>query len=279
MPAMKLHFTKMHGLGNDFVVIDAVRQPVTLSPEQIRHLAHRRLGVGCDQVLLAAPAQSPAADFRYRIFNADGSEAETCGNGARCFARFVHERGLTDKRDLVLETLARPLRTTLLENGQVRVDMGVPRFEPAEVPFLAPAAASSYSLAVGEETVEISVLALGNPHAVLLVEDVEQAPVARLGPAIGAHERFPRGVNVGFLQVVDEHHGRLRVYERGSGETLACGSGACAAAVAGIRRRLLRSPVEIRLPGGPLSIQWSGAGHSVMMTGPATFVFEGTITL
>ena len=279
MPAMKLQFTKMHGLGNDFVVIDAVRRPVTLSPEQIRRLAHRRLGVGCDQVLLVAPAQSPAADFRYRIFNADGSEAETCGNGARCFARFVHERGLTDKRELVLETLAGPLRTTLLEDGQVRVDMGVPRFEPAEIPFLASTTASVYTLPVGEETVEISVLALGNPHAVLLVEDVEQAPVARLGPAIGAHERFPRGVNVGFLQVVDEHHGRLRVYERGSGETLACGSGACAAAVAGMRRGLLRTPVEIRLPGGPLSIQWSGEGHSVMMTGPATFVFEGTITL
>ncbi len=286
---MRLEFTKMHGLGNDFVLIDAVRKPVTLSPGQIRRLAHRHFGVGCDQVLVVEPAVREGTDFRYRIFNADGGEAGACGNGARCFARFVHARGLSDKRTLVLDTLGGLVRTTLLPDGQVEVDMGVPRFEPAEIPFHAPAAATTHILeivvpAAGQadiERVEISALALGNPHAVLIVDDVETAPVARLGPLIEGHERFPQGVNVGFLQVVDPGRGRLRVHERGSGETLACGSGACAAVVAGVRRGLFRrgAPVTIALRGGELRITWPGEGHSVMMTGPATFVFEGNIEL
>ncbi len=293
---MRLEFTKMHGLGNDFVLIDAVRKPVTLSPAQIRRLAHRHFGVGCDQVLVVELPVREGTDFRYRIFNADGSEAGACGNGARCFARFVHARGLSDKRALVLDTLGGLVRTTLLPDDQVEVDMGVPCFEPAEIPFHAPADATTHILEIaapmadqmadrGDQTVaekvEISALALGNPHAVLLVEDVETAPVSRLGPLIERHERFPQGVNVGFLQVVDPGQGRLRVHERGSGETLACGSGACAAVVAGVRRGLFRrgAPVTIALRGGELRITWPGEGHSVMMTGPAAFVFEGTIEL
>ncbi|MFQ5488803.1 MAG: diaminopimelate epimerase [Gammaproteobacteria bacterium] len=276
---MPLQFTKMHGLGNDFVVIDAIRQQVCLSPPQIRFLADRHFGVGCDQVLLIETATRPEADFRYRIFNPDGGEVGACGNGARCFARYVHERGLTMRRDLVLETLGDLIRTTLLDDGRVRVDMGVPHFAPEDIPFHAPAAAPVYPLEVAEETWDISVLALGNPHAVLLVDDVDQAPVMRLGPLIESHERFPARVNVGFLQIMDRGHARLRVFERGAGETLACGSGACAAAVAGLRRGLLDSEVTIELPGGSLTITWSGEGHSVMMTGPATFVFEGTVEL
>ncbi len=276
---MPLQFTKMHGLGNDFVVIDAIRQQVCLSPAQIRFLADRHFGVGCDQVLLIETATRPGADFRYRIFNPDGGEVGACGNGARCFARYVHERGLTDKRELVLETLGGLIRATLLNDGRVRVDMGVPCFAPADIPFRAPAAALLYSLEVAGKTWDISVLALGNPHAVLLVDDVDQAPVAQLGPLIEGHERFPQRVNVGFLQIVDRGHARLRVFERGAGETLACGSGACAAAVAGMRRGLLDREVSIELPGGSLTITWPGEGHSVMMTGPATFVFEGTVEL
>ncbi len=258
---------------------DAIRQQVCLSPAQIRFLADRHFGVGCDQVLLIESASHPEADFRYRIFNPDGGEVEACGNGARCFARYVHDRGLTSQRDLVLETLGGLIRATLLDGGRVRVDMGVPRFAPEDIPFRAPATAPFYPLAVAGETWEISVLALGNPHAVLLVDDVAQAPVMRLGPLIESHERFPARVNVGFLQIVDRGHARLRVFERGAGETLACGSGACAAAVAGMRRGLLDSEVTIELPGGSLTITWPGEGHSVMMTGPATFVFEGTVEL
>lgn len=279
MAPMQLRFTKMHGLGNDFVVIDAIRQAVTLAPDQVRFLADRHFGVGCDQVLVVERPTRPGADFRYRIFNPDGGEVGACGNGARCFARFVHERGLTRKRTLVLETLGGDIHTTLLEDGRVQVDMGMPRFEPAAIPFRAPASAPLYTLEVGGETLELSVLALGNPHAVLLVDDVERAPVKRLGPLLEHHERFPERVNVGFLQVVDRHHGRLRVHERGAGETLACGSGACAAAVAGMRRGLFEAEVTLTLPGGDLTIAWPGEGHSVIMTGPATFVFEGSVEL
>ncbi len=276
---MRLAFTKMEGTGNDFVVIDAFRQPVVLTPDQIRRLADRHYGVGCDQVLLVEPPQAADADFRYRIFNADGGEVEQCGNGARCFARFVHERKLTRKDEIVVDTLGGRIRPRLLADGRVSVQMGVPCFEPATVPFIAPAAALVYDLDVDGETVPASVLALGNPHAVLRVPDVERAPLGTLGPRLERHPRFPRRVNAGFMQVVDAAHIRLRVWERGVGETLGCGSGACAAVVAGRRLGVLGETVEVGLPGGVLSVRWAGEGEPVWLTGPARTVFEGTIEL
>ena len=276
---MKLKFAKMHGLGNDFVVIDGVRQPVALTPEQLRYLADRHFGVGCDQILLVEKPTQPGVDFRYRIFNADGGEVEQCGNGARCFVRFVHEQGLTDKREIRVETLRGTIAPRLEGDGNVTVDMGEPRFLPAEIPFLHDEDVVIYNLDVADETLEISVVSMGNPHAVQVVGDVETAPVGEHGPLIESHERFPQRVNAGFMQVVDRHAIRLRVYERGSGETLACGTGACAAAVAGIRRGLLDSPVRVTTRGGDLTIAWGGPGRPVLMTGPAATVFSGEIEL
>ncbi len=275
--SMNIQFTKMHGLGNDFVVIDDTARALRLTSRQIRFLADRHFGVGCDQVLIVERARDPAHDFRYRIFNADGEEVGACGNGARCFARYVHDRGLTDKRELALETLGGVVRTRIEDDGMITVDMGTPRFEPREIPFVADAPAPAYLLSVEGEDYEISALSLGNPHAVLLVDDVDEAPVARLGPLIERHERFPQRVNVGFLEIGGRAHARLRVHERGAGETLACGSGACAAMVAARRRDLMGARCTLSLRGGDLTIAWPGPGSSVMMTGPATFVFEGTL--
>ncbi len=275
---MQVAFTKMHGLGNDFVVFDAITQPIALSPAQVRRLADRRRGVGCDQVLLVERAHG-AADFRYRIFNADGNEVEQCGNGARCFARFVREHGLSAKDEIAVETLGGVIYPRIEADGQVTVNMGVPRLEPQAVPFEAPARQTVYDLAVGDRLVQVSVLSLGNPHAVQLVADVDQAPVATLGPLIEHHARFPQRVNAGFMQVLDRAHVRLRVYERGVGETLACGTGACAAVVAGRLRGLLDARVAVQLPGGVLHVAWAGEGEPVWMTGPATTVFEGRIDL
>ncbi|HJV28456.1 MAG TPA: diaminopimelate epimerase [Aromatoleum sp.] len=276
---MRLRFAKMHGLGNDFVVIDAVRQSVELTPERVRFLADRHFGVGCDQLLVVEPATQLGVDFRYRIFNADGGEVEQCGNGARCFVRFVHEQGLTDKREIRVETKSGVIAPKLEESGLVTVDMGVPVFEPARVPFVSDSDAVVQPLDVAGETVAITAVSMGNPHAVQVVADVDSAPVASQGPLIEHHARFPARVNAGFMQVVDEHNIRLRVYERGAGETLACGTGACAAVVAGISRELLASPVRVHTRGGELEIAWGGPGQPVRMTGPAVTVFAGEIEL
>lgn len=277
---MAITFSKMHGLGNDFVVIDGITQSLSLTPGQIRLITDRHFGVGCDQLLVVESAQDPAADFYYRIYNTDGSEAETCGNGARCFAHFVREKGLTEKSALVLETRAGLLRTRIEDGGLVSVEMGRPRFDPGVIPFIADGPEPVYRLDLDDETVEISVVSIGNPHAVMLVDDVLAAPVARLGPKIERHARFPQRANAGFLEIVDRNSVRLRVFERGSGETLACGSGACAAVAAGRRRDLLDERVLVELPGGRLLVQWSGdEAESILMTGPAAHVFEGTMTL
>jgi diaminopimelate epimerase len=276
---VKLKFSKMHGLGNDFVVLDGIRQSLALTPEQLRYLADRHFGVGCDQILLVETAEQPGVDFRYRIFNADGGEVEQCGNGARCFVRFVHDAGLTAKREIRVETQSGIITPRLEDDDNVTVNMGIPRFLPAEIPFLGAGEAVIHALAVADETLEISVVSMGNPHAVQVVDDVDRAPVSVLGPLIESHARFPQRVNAGFMQVVGRQAIRLRVYERGSGETLACGTGACAAAVAGIRRGLLDSPVCVTTRGGDLTIAWSGLGQPVMMTGPAVTVFTGEIEL
>lgn len=276
---MKLRFSKMHGLGNDFVVIDAITQEVQLAPDRIRALADRHRGIGCDQVLLVETTQRPEAAFRYRIFNADGGEVEQCGNGARCFARFVQEQGLTRRNPIRVETAAGLIELKLETDGQVSVAMGVPRLEPAAIPFEAPGRASCYSLTVGAQEIEIGAVSLGNPHAVLRVDDVERVPVATLGPLLESHPRFPRRVNVGFMEVISRDHIRLRVFERGVGETLACGSGACAAMVVGRLQGLLAATVQVDLPGGSLRIQWPDETASVVMTGPVTRVFEGWIEL
>ncbi|MGC8854058.1 MAG: diaminopimelate epimerase [Halothiobacillaceae bacterium] len=276
---MQLRFVKMHGLGNDFVVLDGVRQPISLTTEQVRFLADRHFGIGCDQLLLVEAAPTPDTLFRYRIFNADGGEVEQCGNGARCFARFVRDEGLTDATTIPVMTAAGRIVLHVEDNGEVTVDMGVPRLEPAEIPFEAPSRAMSYPLAVHGEMHIISAVSMGNPHAVLRVEDADTAPVETLGPAIESHPRFPRRVNVGFMQVIAPDHIRLRVYERGAGETLACGTGACAAVVAGRLHGWLVDTVKVDLPGGRLTIHWQGEGRHVTMTGPATRVFEGRIEL
>ncbi|KAF0191949.1 MAG: diaminopimelate epimerase [Gammaproteobacteria bacterium] len=276
---MRLKFTKMHGLGNDFVVLDGVSQPVSLTPEQIRFVADRHFGIGCDQVLMVEKARSPDADFRYRIFNADGSEAEQCGNGARCYARFVAEHGLTDKRMVALETPGGLIYTRIEDDGLVTVNMGFPRFEPAQVPFLADETAPRYTLSVDGQLVTVSVVSIGNPHAVLQVDNVDTAPVDTLGPRIEHHERFPKRVNVGFMQIIDPRRIRLRVFERGVGETLACGSGACAAVVVGHHNALLDETVTVELRGGSLQVSWQGNNDPIWMTGPATSVYEGTIEL
>lgn len=276
---MRIKFTKMHGLGNDFVVLDAVSQPIDLTPEQARFLADRHFGVGCDQILVVEKSSRTDADFRYRIFNADGGEVEQCGNGARCFVRFVHEKGLTAKRAIRVETRGGLIEPRLEDDGLVTVDMGVPRFEPSHVPFVTESDALVQPLHVGDETVEITALSMGNPHAVQVVANVDAAPVAELGPLIENHPRFPQRVNAGFMQVVDRHAIRLRVYERGAGETLACGTGACAAVVCGIARGLLDSPVRVSTRGGELAIAWGGPGRPVRMTGPAVTVFDSEIEI
>jgi diaminopimelate epimerase len=276
---MHLAFTKMHGLGNDFVVVDAIHQSFDPTPDQCRHLADRRLGIGCDQILLVQRPEAAGADFHYRIFNRDGSEVEQCGNGARCFARFVLDRGLTAKREIAVDTRAGRIRLFLEADGQVRVNMGTPRFDPAQIPFLAEQERERYTLNMEGEPLSIGAVSMGNPHAVLWVEEVDRAPVARLGPRIEHHPRFPNRVNAGFAQLVDRGHLRLRVHERGSGETLACGTGACAAAVVGQRQGLTGKQVRVSLPGGDLVIQWDGDGEPVWMTGPAVRVFDGEIEL
>lgn len=276
---MKIRFSKMQGVGNDFVVIDAIRQNISLTPEQIRLLADRHFGVGCDQLLLVEKPNIPDADFRYRIFNADGGEVEQCGNGARCFVRFVHEQGLTDKKEIRVETARGIIFPRLEDNGLVTVDMGAPRFIPDEIPFIADGRASIYTLDVAGTAVDTGAVSMGNPHAVQIVDNVDTAPVEQQGPLIERHARFPQRVNAGFMQLVDEHHIRLRVFERGSGETLACGTGACAAAVTGIQWGKLTTPVTVSMRGGDLTIRWEGEGQPVMMTGPAVTVFEGEITI
>ena len=276
---MNLKFTKMHGAGNDFVVLDGVRQKIELSPEQLRLLADRHFGVGCDQILLVEKARRADADFRYRIFNADGGEVEQCGNGARCFVRFVYGQKLTHKREIVVEAKGGLISPRLEDDGRVTVDMGTPIFDAALIPFNGDSGAVSVPLEVAGETLEASVLSMGNPHAVQVVEDVERAPVEKLGPLIEHHPRFPKRVNAGFMQIMDRRHIRLRVYERGAGETLSCGTGACAAVVAGIRRGLLDSPVSVATRGGLLTIAWGGKGAPVLLTGPAITVFEGEINL
>ncbi len=276
---MNIHFTKMQGLGNDFVVINATARPIELSPAQIRHLADRRMGVGCDQVLLVEASPMPDVDFNYRIFNADGSEVEQCGNGARCFAQFVHEEGLTDQSELVVQTQSGIIRLYRENDGQVRVNMGTPQFNPEDIPFSAEQAHPYYNLQVAGDTITIGTVSMGNPHAVQRVVSVEKAPVTSLGALIESHPRFPQRVNVGFMQIIDRKHILLRVYERGSGETLACGTGACAAVVVGRRWGDLDADVEVELPGGHLSIRWDKPDDPVWMTGPAVRVFEGHINL
>jgi len=271
----RLRFTKMHGLGNDFVVLDAIRQNVDLTPGQLRRLADRRLGVGCDQVLVVERATRPDADFRYRIYNADGGEVEQCGNGARCFVQFVRDHGYTEAERIRVETAGGMIVPELAAGGEVTVDMGIPRFAPSEIPFVAGSDAAVQSLVVGGEAVEITVVSMGNPHAVQVVADIGRAPVATQGPELEHHPRFPQRVNAGYMQVVDRATIRLRVWERGAGETPACGTGACAAVVAGIRRGLLDASVRVETRGGWLTIMWPGPGASVAMTGPATTVFEG----
>ena len=280
---MKIRFTKMHGLGNDFVVLDAIKQNFVPTPAQVRFLADRHFGVGCDQLLVVERADAPGVDFRYRIFNADGGEVEQCGNGARCFVRFVHEQGLTTAPEIRVETQSGLITLRLEADGQVTVDMGAPRFLPTEIPFDSQTDAVVQPLDVGGQTVEISVVSMGNPHAVQVVADVDAAPVAQLGPLIESHPRFPRRVNAGFMQIMDRHAIRLRVHERGAGETLACGTGACAAVVVGIRRGQLDSPVRVSTRGGDLSIAWNGTTgeivQPVLMTGPAITVFTADIEL
>jgi diaminopimelate epimerase len=283
---MKIKFTKMHGAGNDFVVIDAISQAISFTPAQWKKIADRRFGVGADQMLVVEATRLADVDFRYRIYNADGGEVEQCGNGARAFARFVSEKGLSDKQVIRVETLAGIIEPALQADGGVTVDMGAPILQPSQVPFDNAALAGKtnggdtlWPLEINGKTVLFSVLSMGNPHAVQIVENTEQAPVAADGPVIERHPRFPKRVNAGFMQIVDRHHIKLRVFERGAGETLACGTGACAAVVAGIRQGLLDSPVAVQTHGGVLSIAWAGNGQTVKMTGPAVTVFEGEIEI
>ncbi|MDD4912901.1 MAG: diaminopimelate epimerase [Sideroxydans sp.] len=276
---MSLKFTKMHGAGNDFVVIDGVRQVVSLSPENIRFIADRNFGIGCDQLLLVEKSQRPDTDFRYRIFNADGGEVEQCGNGARCFVRFVHDHKLTSKREIIVETKSGIISPRLEEDGRVTVNMGAPVLDPMQIPFVSDSDAAIQALDVADETILISAVSMGNPHAVQVVENIETAAVATQGPLIENHPRFPNRVNAGFMQIIDRSHIKLRVFERGAGETLSCGTGACAAVVAGIRRGLLDATVSVATHGGTLSITWNGLGTPVLMTGPAIAVFDGEINL
>lgn len=276
---MKLNFTKMQGAGNDFVVIDSFTTPIRLTTSQIKHIAHRYFGVGCDQLLMVEKTNTPNVDFRYRIFNADGREVEQCGNGARCFARFVVEKNLTKKRDITVETASGIIVLKLQETNEVTVNMGPPNFNPSALPFAVDKQQSQYHLTLDTCSVNIAAVSMGNPHAVVLVSNIDTANVSELGPKIEAHPLFPQHVNAGFMQVINPHEIKLRVFERGSGETLACGTGACAAVVSGIQLNLLQSPVLVNTRGGQLKIEWMGETSSVMMTGPAEIVFEGTIII
>jgi diaminopimelate epimerase len=284
---MLLKFTKMHGAGNDFVVLDGTQSPVALTPTQVRRLSDRRFGVGADQILVVERSSTPGVDFRYRIYNASGDEVEHCGNGARCFVRYVHDHGLSDKTTVTVETVNNRLELRLLADGRVTVDMNRPVFDHAALPFdasgLQPRRAGGFELwplALADgASVEVAVLSMGNPHAVMRVDDVDAAPVGLIGPQVEQHPRFARQVNAGFLQVLGRGHVRLRVHERGAGETLACGTGACAAVVAGIRLGWLDNAVEVETRGGALRIEWNGGDASVLMTGPAETVFEGEISL
>ncbi|HWD30851.1 diaminopimelate epimerase [Pseudomonas caricapapayae] len=276
---MLLRFTKMHGLGNDFMVLDLVSQHAHILPKHAKQWGDRHTGIGFDQLLIVEAPSSPEVDFRYRIFNADGSEVEQCGNGARCFARFVLDKRLTTKKRIRVETKGGIIELDVRNDGQICVDMGPPRLVPADIPFDAPAQALSYPLEVAGQQVELAAVSMGNPHAVLRVNDINSAPVHELGPQIEHHPRFPQRVNVGFIQVIDRHRAQLRVWERGAGETQACGTGACAAAVAAISQGWMDSPLLIDLPGGRLSIEWGGPGKPVLMTGPAVRVFEGQVRL
>jgi len=283
---MKIKFTKMQGAGNDFVVIDAISQTLAFKPAQWRQLADRRFGIGADQILVVEKSDSADVDFRYRIFNADGGEVEQCGNGARAFARFVTDKGLTNKRQIRVETMSGIITLKLEEDGQITVDMGPPTLLPAQIPFDSLGLcsrqdhrAARWPLEINGKTIELVVVSMGNPHAVQIVPDADAAPVNLDGPAIENHPRFPRRVNAGFMEVVDRHHIRLRVYERGAGETLACGTGACAAVVAGIQMGRLDAPVNVHTRGGELSIAWSGEGTPVLLTGPAEPVFEGVVDI
>jgi diaminopimelate epimerase len=276
---MKIKFTKMQGLGNDFVVLDGVSQPLNLTTGQYRALGDRHFGVGCDQILLVECATQPGVDFRYRIFNNDGGEVEQCGNGARCFARFVYAKGLTEKREIRVETAKGIIGPKLETDGEVTVDMGAPFLLPAEIPFVADAQAVIYPLDVAGKSYDISAVSMGNPHAVQVVDDVDSFPVASVGAAIEVHPRFPQKVNAGFMQIINRGAIRLRVFERGAGETLACGTGACAAVVSGILRGLLDDTVRVSTCGGELTIRWQGPGQPVLMTGPAVIVFEGEIEI
>ena len=273
------HFTKMQGLGNDFVVFDAVTQPLALSPAQVRKLADRHFGVGCDQILVVEPARRPGTDFYYRIFNADGDEVEQCGNGARCFARFVRDRGLSIKNKIAVETKAGIIYPEIQADGTVTVNMGVPRLEPRDIPFEASTREVIYDLDVKGTAVPVTVLSMGNPHAVQVVTDVERAPVVEQGAQLEHHPRFLKRVNAGFMQIMNRDQVKVRVWERGAGETLACGSGACAAVVAGRLRGLLNENVVVQVRGGTLQISWRGEGEPVMMTGAAVTVFEGEVDL
>ena len=276
---MEILFTKMHGLGNDFVVIDAINQDIDLSEDQVRYLADRHFGVGCDQLLLVEAAETDDVDFIYRIYNADGGEVEQCGNGARCFAVFVREKGLTDKDLIRVETASGVIELHVQDDGQIMVDMGVPEFSPWKIPFNADTRLDEYSLDVNGEVITIGAVSMGNPHAVTIVDNIETAAVDELGACIENHPLFPNRVNAGFMQIIDDSHIRLRVFERGAGETLACGTGACAAVAIGCLQGHLTNQVEVELPGGSLQISWQGEASPVMMTGPATTVFEGKITV
>ncbi|MCU1740392.1 MULTISPECIES: diaminopimelate epimerase [Pseudomonas] len=276
---MLLRFTKMHGLGNDFMVLDLVSQHAHIQPKHAKQWGDRHTGIGFDQLLIVEAPSNPEVDFRYRIFNSDGSEVEQCGNGARCFARFVLDKRLTAKRLIRVETKSGVIELDVRQDGQISVNMGPPRLAPAEIPFLAEQQATSYAVDVDGQNVDLAAVSMGNPHAVLRVSDINSAPVHELGPKIEHHPRFPARVNVGFLQVIDRHRAQLRVWERGAGETQACGTGACAAAVAAISQGWMDSPVTLDLPGGRLSIEWAGVGEPVMMTGPAVRVYEGQVRL
>ncbi len=276
---MLLRFTKMHGLGNDFMVLDLVSQHAHILPKHAKQWGDRHTGIGFDQLRLVEAPTKPDVDFRDRNFNPDGSEVEQCGNGARCFARFVQDKRLTTKKRIRVETKSGIIELDIRPDGQITVDMGPPRLVPQQIPFQAENEALSYTVDVDGETVELAALSMGNPHAVLRVAAIEQAPVHSLGPKLEHHPRFPQRVNVGFLQVIDRQHAKLRVWERGAGETQACGTGACAAAVAAIRQGWMDSPLQLELPGGKLCIEWAGTGQPVMMTGPAVRVYEGQIRL
>lgn len=279
MLAQSIRFTKMHGLGNDFAVFDAINQTLEFDTALVKFLADRHEGIGFDQLLIVESYAGNDADFRYRIFNADGSEVEHCGNGARCFARFVYEQGLTHKTSIPVMTESGRIVLDLTADGQVTVNMGIPRLEPAEIPFIFQQRQILYTVEIGQDSVQLAAVSMGNPHAVLQVTDTETAPVESLGAILESHPLFPKRVNVGFMQMLDADHIRLRVFERGVGETRACGTGACAAVVAGRLQGLLADQVQVELPGGRLQIAWQGEGQPVYMTGPATTVYTGTVTV